>query len=113
MTSQPDNASFAMSGTETDDAGDSTSHSAPANQLLTPEEAARELKVSAEQVRALIRKGRLPAVNLGTGKKRPLYRITRQDLEDFLMHRYQPQRGRPHRRFRRLPPVEDHFPKLR
>ncbi len=113
MTSQPDNASFAMSGTETDDAGDSTSHSAPANQLLTPEEAARELKVSAEQVRALIRKGRLPAVNLGTGKKRPLYRIARQDLEDFLMDRYEVRRAVRPRRLKRLPPVEDLFPKLR
>ena len=113
MTSQPDNASLTTAGIETDDAGNPTSHSAPADQLLTPEEAARELKVSAEQVRALIRRGRLPAVNLGTGKKRPLYRITRQDLENFLMDRYQPQRGRRQRRFRRLPPVEDHFPKLR
>lgn len=84
-----------------------------ASELLTPEEAAKKLKVTAEQVRALIRNGRLPAINLGTGKKRPLYRITRQDLEDFLTDHYQPQRSHRRRRFKRLPPVEDHFPKLR
>lgn len=46
------------------------------DELLTPEEAARRLKVTAEQVRSLIRRGELAAINVGTGPKRPLYRIT-------------------------------------
>jgi len=45
-----------------------------------------ELVVDAvtEQVRNLIRHGRISAVNVGTGKKRPLYRIKQQALDDFL-----------------------------
>ena len=112
MASQPDSMPL---GSDSEDvpAGGRQLAGPTTSQLLTPEEAANELKVSAEQVRALIRTDRLPAINVGTGKKRPLYRITRQDLEDFLTDRYQPHRGRRQRRFRRLPPVEDHFPELR
>ena len=81
--------------------------------LLTPEDAAEQLKVSAEHVRALIRSGRLEAINLAIGKKRPLYRIAAKALEGFLADRCgstTPQRSLPH--FKRLPPVEDHFPHL-
>ena len=81
-------------------------------ELLTPDEAAGRLKVTAEQVRSLIRKGQLAAINVGTGSKRPLYRITPQALEDFLTRRWQP--GRALRRpTKRRPPVHDHFPNLR
>ena len=54
--------------------------SAGVEHLLTPDEAALRLRVSAEQVRALIRRGKLSAVNVGGGSKRPLYRITEQAL---------------------------------
>ena len=39
------------------------------NQLMTPNEVAIKLKVTPEQIRSLIRKGQLPAVNVGTDKK--------------------------------------------
>lgn len=81
--------------------------------LLTPEDVAAELKVTAEQVRNLIRHGQLAAVNVGAGKKRPLYRITRQGLQDFLSRRYQPGPAVRPKRFRRLPTVPDLFPNLR
>jgi len=80
--------------------------------LLTPDEAAKRLKVTAEQVRSLIRKGQLAAINVGTGPKRPLYRITSQALHDFLAQRWRP--GPVVRRLaKRPPPVPDHFPDLR
>jgi excisionase family DNA binding protein len=82
-------------------------------QLLTPEETAERLKVSAEHVRALIRSGRLSAVNIGTGLKRPLYRIPASALGDFLSSSHQPAHTTRLPRFKRLPPVEDHFPHLR
>lgn len=80
--------------------------------LLTPNEAAERLKVTAEQVRSLIRKGHLAAINVGTGPKRPLYRITSQALQDFLSRRLRPGSSL-HRPARRPPPVQDHFPDLR
>ncbi len=81
--------------------------------LLTPEDAAKRLKVTAEQIRSLIRKRQLPAINVGTGKKRPLYRITAAALEEFLSSRCQFASQGSTRRLRRPPPVRDHFPNLR
>ena len=106
--------------TATDDYGDSqparTCNEVPGSNggdLLTPDEAARRLKVSPEHVRALIRSGRLTAINVGTGPKRPLYRIPLCALRDFLSNRRQPAQTTRPPRFKRLPPVEDHFPHLR
>jgi excisionase family DNA binding protein len=85
----------------------------PGDGLLTPDEAAALLKVTAEQIRSLIRQGQLSAVNVGSGKKRPLYRITQQALQDFLSRRWQPGRAVRSRRAKPHPPVRDHFPNLR
>jgi excisionase family DNA binding protein len=83
------------------------------DQLLTPNEAATKLKVTPEQIRSLIRKGQLSAVNVGTGTKRPLYRITQQALDDFLNHRYQPTRTIHKKKFKLLVPAPDFFPDLK
>ena len=61
------------------------------SQLLTPDEAAIQLKVTSEHIRALIRRGQLSAVNIGTGSKRPLYRITQRALDEFLNPRPKPE----------------------
>jgi excisionase family DNA binding protein len=82
-------------------------------QILTPDEAAIKLKVTAEQVRSLIRRGQISAFNVGTGKKRPLYRITQRALNDFLNRRWQPGRVRQNKKFKRLDPVRDYFPDLK
>lgn len=42
--------------------------------FLTPDEAAERLQVSAEHIRALIRSGRLQAINVAIGKKRSTLR---------------------------------------
>lgn len=84
-----------------------------AEPLLTPEEAADYLKVSAEQVRSLIRRGLLSATNVGTGTKRPLYRINREALDDFLADRTKDSGSSAVRRFKPRPPVPDFFPQLR
>jgi excisionase family DNA binding protein len=85
----------------------------PAPDLLTPDEAAKRLRVTAEQVRSLIRKGQLAAVNVGTGPKRPLYRISAKAMDEFLARRWQPGPAVRPKKFRRLPPVRDYFPNLR
>lgn len=80
--------------------------------LLTPDEVAARLRVTPEQVRCLIRTGQLTAVNVGTGPKRPFYRITPDAVTEFLTRRGQPAPAARPRLLRRLPPVQDHFPNL-
>ena len=50
----------------------------PYEEYLTPNEVAKQLKITSEQVRILIRKGHLAAINVGISFKRPLYRITQK-----------------------------------
>lgn len=90
------------------------SHAVSAEEkLLTPTQAADFLSVTPEQVRKLIRKRDLPAVNVGTGTRRPLYRIQRQALEDFLNSRWQSSAKVPKKKFKRLAPGPDFFPHLK
>jgi len=88
-------------------------HNIRQGQLLTPNEAAIKLKVTPEQIRSLIRKGQLSAVNIGAGTKRPLYRITQTALDNFLNQRWQPKPKNKHKKFKRLLPVSDFFPHLK
>jgi len=81
--------------------------------LLTPNEVAEHLQVTAEQVRSLIRKGQLQAANVGTGKKRPLYRITQKALNDFLNQRQQPSLSAQSKKYKQLNPTPDFFPHLK
>ena len=80
--------------------------------LLTPSEAAQYLKVSAEQIRSLIRRGLLPAVNISAGTMRALYRIKREALDDFLSDRSSGVKPSRTRRFKPRPPVRDFFAQL-
>ena len=86
---------------------------ASSDQILTVKEVSAQLKVSSEQVRTLIRKGQLSAVNVGSGKKRPLYRITPEALESFMKLGQQPDPLMFHKKARRLPPAPDFFPHLK
>lgn len=52
-------------------------------QMLTTEDVAAELVISTEQVRRLIRRGELAAVNLAS-VRRPNYRISRAALDQYL-----------------------------
>jgi len=92
-----------MTGKSIDDGG----------HLLTPNQAAAYLSVTAEQIRCLIRKGQLSAVNVGAGTKRPLYRITQQALNDFLCRRQQPHSTKQGKKFKQADPVPDFFPHLK
>jgi excisionase family DNA binding protein len=80
--------------------------------ILTPSEVATQLRVTTEQVRCLIRQGRLSAINVGTGPKRPLYRITQQALNDFLNRRQQSSPAIQKRKFKRPVSTPDFFPHL-
>ena len=82
-------------------------------QLFTPNEVAAKLKVTPEQIRCLIRKGQLSAVNVGTGPKRPLYRITQPALKDFLCRRQQPRSTKQSKKFKQDAPAPDFFPHLK
>lgn len=94
-----------------DNESQETAHNS--NDLLTSDEAAARLRVTSEQVRSLIRRGRISAINVGIGTKRPLYRITKQAFDDFIKQRSQTKSAVQHRRFKRLVPVQDFFPHLK
>ena len=81
--------------------------------LLTPGEVAERLRVTSEQVRCLIRKGQLEAVNVGTGPKRPLYRITPEAVDEFLARRQYASPVAVSRVTRRASPAPDFFPNLK
>jgi excisionase family DNA binding protein len=95
-----------------EDRGDSGQRPATA-QLLTPQEIAERLQVTPEQVRSLIRSGRLVAINVGTGPKRPCYRITHRAFNDFLERKSGSAQPTHRKRPRRSVPVPDFFPDLR
>ena len=82
-------------------------------QLLTPDEVADRLRVTAEQIRSLIRRGELTAINVGVGRKRPRYRLQPEAVDEFLARRSGGGKRSGPRRVRRLPPIPDHFPNLR
>jgi hypothetical protein len=88
-------------------------HNLVKDQLLTPNEAATKLKVTPEQVRSLIRKNQLLAINISTGSKRPLYRISQKSLNDFLNSRGRPRALRHKKKTKRRDPVRDFFPHLK
>ena len=52
--------------------------------LLTVAEVAKRLSVQDEVVLAHIRSGRLRAINVGLGSRRPRWRIAQEALEEFL-----------------------------
>lgn len=54
---------------------------------LTPPVAAKQLGVTPERIIAWIKSGRLRAVNLSDGVVRPRYRVSADDLADFLRTR--------------------------
>ena len=57
---------------------------APHQQLLTPAEAAKFLRVSREKIFDWIHSGKLMASNVGRGRKLPRWRIRSVDLDDLL-----------------------------
>ena len=81
--------------------------------LLTPSDFAARLKVTAEQVRCLIRTGRLRAINVGTGNKRPLYRLSAEAVEQFIRHGSSSRIQKTRKRARQLGRVPDFFPGLK
>jgi excisionase family DNA binding protein len=55
------------------------------NRCLTPTQAAEELNVKPNQIHAMIKAGELRAIQIGG---RGLWRIGRQDLEDYISEAY-------------------------
>ncbi len=57
------------------------------SRLLTLNEVAERLRVSLRTVREYVRTGSLPALNIGTGRVRPLWRVDEIELETWLTGR--------------------------
>lgn len=55
--------------------------------FLTPTEVAKLLRISHHTVVGWIQRGELPAVNVGNGKIRARYRVSRELLDEFLRRR--------------------------
>jgi excisionase family DNA binding protein len=53
-------------------------------ELFDLKEAAKRLGASVDHVRALVDDGRLRYINIGRGEKRPRYRFTEADLNEFV-----------------------------
>ncbi|MFU7558774.1 helix-turn-helix domain-containing protein [Stieleria sp. JC731] len=69
--------------------------------FLTPSEIAKLLKVSPETVIGWIRNGELRAVNVGSGTRRSRFRVSRENLDEFLcLREVQPPAPRQRRRRR-------------
>ena len=52
--------------------------------MLTPPQVAKRLAVKSDKVRAWIRSGKLRALDVSEGAKRPRFRVAPDDLDDFL-----------------------------
>jgi excisionase family DNA binding protein len=55
--------------------------------LMTIEEVAERLQVSAMQIRILIDSNQLAAINVGNGKQKPRWRISREAVAEFEQRR--------------------------
>jgi hypothetical protein len=51
--------------------------------LLTLKDTAARLRTTGEQVKGLVRDGKLKAINVGRGTIKPRYRFAEADIEDF------------------------------
>ncbi len=54
------------------------------NQTYTTTEVAEILNCNLQRVQTLIRAGKLPAVNISVGEKKPRWRVTNESLNEFL-----------------------------
>jgi hypothetical protein len=72
---------------EIDEAAPSRRKPHDPNGLLTMAQAAARLGITIEQVKAHVDDGALRYVNVGRGKKRPRYRFTPVDLDEFIANR--------------------------
>jgi excisionase family DNA binding protein len=73
---------------------------------FTTAEIGAQLKISEEAVRDHIHAGRLRAVNVGNGSRRPRWRITAEALDEFLAAQTAPPRATRRPRKRRGPVIE-------
>src|ERR1700731_84105 len=56
-------------------------------QLLDGKEAAKWLKITEDQLAALVHDGEISYINTGRGKKRPRRKYTEEDLKEFIARR--------------------------
>jgi excisionase family DNA binding protein len=50
---------------------------------MTLKDAAARLNTTTDQVKSLVRDGKLKYINIGTGKIKPRYRFAETDIDDF------------------------------
>ena len=56
-------------------------------QLLDGKEAAKRLKITEDQLAALVQDGEISYINVGRGKKRPRRRYAEEDLQELIERR--------------------------
>ena len=81
----------------------------PTTHALFPREVAARLRVSVDKVRSWIASGKLRAVNVGDGLKRPRWRIRESDLAEFEQSRLSQPPPKPARRRRKDPSITEYF----
>ena len=57
-------------------------------EMLSPRQVAKELNLHINTVYRIISTGQLRVYNLSVGRDKTYYRISREDLEDYLHERY-------------------------
>lgn len=70
--------------------------------MLRPKKVAEILDCDEDHVTNLIRKKRLPATNIGTGSQRKEWRVSEEDLSDFLKQNYSIKKERIAKKRRKL-----------
>lgn len=64
-----------------------------ADEYLTPTQVGREIGITSQTVRNMIRAGRMQAVLMNFSKDRPRYRVRRSELERWLAEQTVGRRG--------------------
>ena len=83
----------------------------PPKPLLTPSQVGERLSISASAVRNLCRSGKLAHFRIGAGKKRQLFRISEEQLAEYLSQASQ--KTSPQRRRRKKQADGEDYPLLR
>ncbi len=76
---------------------------------FSPAQVAKSYGSSVDKVRSWITSGKLTAINVGSGKVKPRWRIRQSDLDAFEAARMSKPQPKPARRRRKDPSITEYF----